>query len=424
MGNKIPTFGSSLTEQWAVFPQVPQFVVASCEAIQARGDTAGLFTTPASRGVRGRESQGRVPSAEKGHLRRNPAFKARVKEIESIRRQYDQGKGYQVDLNGIGDVHVVAGLLKVYFRELEPPLCTHELYDTFVNSATQRNQLAGQVALRGAIASLSVANRSVLAYMVAFLRSLLRPPHSETNGLTASSVATAFAPLWLRKNKQGRLALGEAGEKPAEAIAVGRAMLEDYDELFKRSNEEEVVARLRDATSAAEQEKDHRASLQAMRREAERLQVLQLLTGDRHSARNTKRRFFGAWRQLASESSSFELRNGPARLRRAEALLKDEHARRIAAEEEVLRLRGRLDALEFQFNLDRMTAESAAANAAAGAVEEVKEAARGLAASSPAAAAAAALAKADGLRWNSASFREDIKEIAALRKLDAESYYV
>ena len=36
-------------------------------------------------------------------------------------------------LHKCDDVHVAAGLLKLYFRELPDPLLTHKLYDTFIS---------------------------------------------------------------------------------------------------------------------------------------------------------------------------------------------------------------------------------------------------------------------------------------------------
>jgi hypothetical protein len=39
--------------------------------------------------------------------------------------------GKKVDLEG-RDIHTVAGVLKLFFRELPEPLLTYELYDTFL----------------------------------------------------------------------------------------------------------------------------------------------------------------------------------------------------------------------------------------------------------------------------------------------------
>jgi hypothetical protein len=45
------------------------------------------------------------------------------------------------------DIHSVASLLKMYFRELPNPLCTYQLYHTFV-SAVQSSQEEGYRLLR------------------------------------------------------------------------------------------------------------------------------------------------------------------------------------------------------------------------------------------------------------------------------------
>ena len=67
-------------------------------------------------------------------MSQNPAYKQRVLQIKTIRSLYDKGKGHTVDLYAIEDMHVVAGLLKLYFRELDPPLLTYDLYESFVGS--------------------------------------------------------------------------------------------------------------------------------------------------------------------------------------------------------------------------------------------------------------------------------------------------
>jgi hypothetical protein len=52
-------------------------------------------------------------------------------QIEYFREQYDQG--ITVDLRGCPDPHTVAGLLKLYLRELPEPLLTFDMYDKVVN---------------------------------------------------------------------------------------------------------------------------------------------------------------------------------------------------------------------------------------------------------------------------------------------------
>ena len=39
------------------------------------------------------------------------------------------------------DVHSISSLLKLYFRELPEPLCTHDLYHNFLATAKMSNEL-------------------------------------------------------------------------------------------------------------------------------------------------------------------------------------------------------------------------------------------------------------------------------------------
>jgi len=50
--------------------------------------------------------------------------------INDLKSQVD--KGNQADLSQVNDPHAVAGLLKMYLRELPEPLCTFEFYNTFI----------------------------------------------------------------------------------------------------------------------------------------------------------------------------------------------------------------------------------------------------------------------------------------------------
>lgn len=53
-----------------------------------------------------------------------------LKYERKIDKKYYIGK--KVDLFQIDDVHTVAGLLKVFFRELPEPILTYELYNSWI----------------------------------------------------------------------------------------------------------------------------------------------------------------------------------------------------------------------------------------------------------------------------------------------------
>lgn len=46
------------------------------------------------------------------------------------------------------DIHSVASLLKLYFRELPNPLCTYQLYDSFVNAVQSVPEKTTEVRLQ------------------------------------------------------------------------------------------------------------------------------------------------------------------------------------------------------------------------------------------------------------------------------------
>ena len=97
-------------------------------------------------------------------------YRARAKKIGAARKLYQRGLGHTVEfsLTDEDDVHVAAGLLKLYFFELSPPLLTYSMYDAFVQAQGQTNELARHVALRGVASSLPTSSRSVLLYMLEY----------------------------------------------------------------------------------------------------------------------------------------------------------------------------------------------------------------------------------------------------------------
>jgi hypothetical protein len=113
-------------------------------------------------------------------------------------------------------VHTVAGLLKLYFREMEPPLVPYARYEDFLQLARDARNQHGRPAeevkleLRHAchvrIASLPPHNRAVLSYLMDFLGMVAA--RSDRNRMTPVNLAIVFAPNLIRR-KEG-LAGGSA----------------------------------------------------------------------------------------------------------------------------------------------------------------------------------------------------------------------
>lgn len=102
------------------------------------------------------------------------------------------------------DVHTVAGLLKLYLRELPEPLFTYEHYDKWVSATTSNTdsndteaETGPQIeALRSVIEQLPKENRDNLSHLIRFLHLVAR--HSNSNKMTASNLAITMAPslIW------------------------------------------------------------------------------------------------------------------------------------------------------------------------------------------------------------------------------------
>lgn len=95
------------------------------------------------------------------------------------------------------DVHVIAGVLKSYLRELPEPLLTHRLHDSFLSAITKNpTEEARLNSLWEVIHQLPEPNFSNLRYLIKFLSILTK--NQAMNKMTPSNIAIVIAPnlLW------------------------------------------------------------------------------------------------------------------------------------------------------------------------------------------------------------------------------------
>eukprot|EP01114_Cavostelium_apophysatum_P016541 TRINITY_DN4728_c0_g1_i1.p1 TRINITY_DN4728_c0_g1~~TRINITY_DN4728_c0_g1_i1.p1 ORF type:complete len:615 (+),score=174.42 TRINITY_DN4728_c0_g1_i1:70-1914(+) len=119
-------------------------------------------------------------------------------QITQLKKDFD--KGENVNLSTVEDPHVIAGLLKLYLRELPEPLFPFEVYDKLID--TQRNQKDSDL-----LDSLSViidnefppANKAVLRSLLVLLTAV--ESHSATNKMTSSNLSIVFAPTLIRSRE-------------------------------------------------------------------------------------------------------------------------------------------------------------------------------------------------------------------------------
>ncbi|XP_075988942.1 GTPase-activating protein CdGAPr [Anticarsia gemmatalis] len=152
--------------------QVPQVLVACASIIEARGAVDGVYRLSGGAGL-----------------------------TQRLRAAFDAGSPPDLTAPPLAgllarDPHAVPSLLKCYFRELPNPLCTYQLYESFVSAVQQGDESSRLKAVRDTVVKLPPPHYRTLAYLMRHLRrvSLL----GEQTGMTARNMAIVWAPNLLR----------------------------------------------------------------------------------------------------------------------------------------------------------------------------------------------------------------------------------
>lgn len=112
------------------------------------------------------------------------------------------------------DVHTIAGLLKLYLRELPEPLFTYALYDQWVEATVKTTNKEQPFALERLIGQLPKSNYHNLKHLIRFLH--LLTCHRDLNKMTASNLAITMAPslIWAKPTaSQQSVELGGGSEQ-------------------------------------------------------------------------------------------------------------------------------------------------------------------------------------------------------------------
>ena len=97
------------------------------------------------------------------------------------------------------DVHVVAGALKCYLRELPEPLLTHVLHDQWLDAVRQQEHQSRLRAMWRVVNNLPPHNLANLRYVVKFLAMLCS--YSSHNKMTVNNIAIVIGPnlIWSQR---------------------------------------------------------------------------------------------------------------------------------------------------------------------------------------------------------------------------------
>jgi len=144
--------------------------------------------------------------------------------LKELQARFDQGHGKAVDVNRY-DINVVAGLLKLYLRELPEPLLTFALYDSFRQPI--EDVIARVEHFYALVEQLPPQNKIFLKNLVQFLKNVA--DYAATNMMTPANLALVFGTNLLR-------AEGKELESALSTLNVSwviEFLIEQYSAIFE-----------------------------------------------------------------------------------------------------------------------------------------------------------------------------------------------
>ncbi|PRP89238.1 hypothetical protein PROFUN_02112 [Planoprotostelium fungivorum] len=156
-------------------------------------------------------------------------------QIDQLRAAFDAGE--QVVLDKDINPHTVAGLMKLYFRNLPEPLLTFPLYSNFIGAQSAPNRSVRLRSFRSLVEILPRNNYNLLKYLLVFLIEVSK--HSAVNKMGVPNLATVFAPNLLTTADGD---MGTMVQDTAQINAVVGTLIQDFQEIFENKDLNEDVA--------------------------------------------------------------------------------------------------------------------------------------------------------------------------------------
>ncbi|XP_071812475.1 rho GTPase-activating protein 12-like isoform X2 [Apostichopus japonicus] len=125
--------------------------------------------------------------------------------IQKLRLEVDQEKPVNLNNSPWSDIHVIAGSLKLFFRELPEPLFTYDAYDRFIQCSTNNDTKSRIKRLRELLHGLPKEHKDTIYTLFAHFQRVIE--QGEKNRMKAQNIAIVFGPtLMWSKNESFNLA--------------------------------------------------------------------------------------------------------------------------------------------------------------------------------------------------------------------------
>ncbi|XP_071643417.1 unconventional myosin-IXb isoform X2 [Temnothorax longispinosus] len=158
-------------------------------------------------------------------------------KVRELKMKMDEGDLEKVDFENY-QVHVLAAVLKSFFRDMPEPLLTYEYYDDFLHAANLTDPHDRISTLFAILKKLPKPNYDLMERLIVHLARVAR--HEEDNRMSPSALAIVFAPCILRTNRTlpAQDSLQDVGRQTRcvetivqEKLRVVRATLADINTL-------------------------------------------------------------------------------------------------------------------------------------------------------------------------------------------------
>eukprot|EP00058_Branchiostoma_floridae_P010386 XP_002595874.1 hypothetical protein BRAFLDRAFT_84243 [Branchiostoma floridae] len=120
-------------------------------------------------------------------------------DVQKLKKAFDTGSKDLHHMLQETDINAVAGVLKLYFRELPEPLFTNELYHSFADSLALADPDAKERSMLSLFHELPEVNHATALHMMRHLRRVAEK--EEVNKMNVNNLSTVFGPTLLRPSE-------------------------------------------------------------------------------------------------------------------------------------------------------------------------------------------------------------------------------
>jgi len=147
-------------------------------------------------------------------------------QLDEMKRAFEEGKN--PDFNKVDDPSVIAGILKLFFRELPIPLLTYDLYDKFLCACADEPQEMVEK-IRPVLEQLPPANKEILRQLMGLCSQIVM--QVEKNKMSASNLAIVLSPNLIHPRDENSILMKIDLEKCNMLVLT---MITHYEELFSK----------------------------------------------------------------------------------------------------------------------------------------------------------------------------------------------